>query len=236
MMRCGPFLLWVVTGLLIAAGWSGEAWAQAADPRSALPDIRFEQVVRDTGPSHNTINTIAQDRQGFLWFGTLDGLNRYDGYEFTVYRHDDTDTTSLVDSNVWRILEDRAGRLWVGTNSGLDRFDRASEGFIHYPLEKVQPGAESPYILALHEDRTGTVWAGTDSGLYRYDPEEDRFTLEGATSGGRYRLVGNGVYGIAEEASGALWILTRGTTHEVVLHRLDPQGGTIWQQEMTDVG
>ena len=97
-------------------------------------DVRFERVENEAGPSHNSINAITQDRQGFLWIGTDDGLNRYDGYDFVVYRHDPSDTTSVASNTILTVLEDHAGRLWVGSNGGLDRFDRTLGQFQHYDL------------------------------------------------------------------------------------------------------
>ena len=83
--------------------------------------IRFDRLTVEDGLSQNAVLTIAQDGRGFLWLGTEDGLNKYDGYNFTVYEHDPEDPASLVDSFVSVIYVDRQGDLWVGTRSGLDR-------------------------------------------------------------------------------------------------------------------
>ncbi|HMB93894.1 MAG TPA: two-component regulator propeller domain-containing protein [Rhodothermales bacterium] len=230
-MRCGPSvvccLLWT---MLLTAGWPRWGWAQATITPS---DIHFERVVLETGPSHNTINTITQDQQGFLWIGTLDGLNRYDGYEITVYRHDPADTTSLVDSNVWEILEDRTGRLWIGTNSGIDRFDRKQKQFVHYRLTAGTSDRDLPYIIALYEDRAGMIWVGTSQGVFSYDPAHDRFVLQGAAGEGTYRLTTSEIYGVAEDSAGALWVLTKSTYPQAFLHRLDRQTEQVWVQEIT---
>lgn len=106
------------------------------------------------------VTRILQDHYGFMWFATLDGLNRYDGYRFTVYRHDPGDQASITRSYPQSLFEDSKGRLWIGTNSGgLDLFDREAETFIHI---KHEPGnaaslSEGP-IESIAEDAHGTIW------------------------------------------------------------------------------
>ena len=108
------------------------AAASLSAQTNSAPPIQFDRIPSELGLSQNLISAILQDRKGFLWFGTKDGLNRFDGYKFTVYRHDPYDSTSLSDSYITALLEDRAGRMWVGTlGGGLNLFDRATEIFHH---------------------------------------------------------------------------------------------------------
>lgn len=103
---------------------------------------------------------IFQDRYGFMWFATLDGLNRYDGYRFTVFRHDPRDSASLTESYVQTFFEDSKGRLWIGTISGgLDLFDRVTETFVHVKDKdgKTEALSNGP-ISAITEDRQGRIW------------------------------------------------------------------------------
>ncbi|HQE94044.1 MAG TPA: two-component regulator propeller domain-containing protein, partial [Anaerolineae bacterium] len=155
-------LAWPSIGLsliVLALGlFTVSAYAQTTAPR-------FVHLTTEDGLSHNIVYTILQDRQGFLWFGTQDGLNRYDGYTFTVFRHRRSDPASLVNNTVNVLYEDRAGTLWVGTVGGLDSFSGVGERFHHHTA--LPPES----IGALYEDADGILWVGTlGSGLFRYDP------------------------------------------------------------------
>ena len=86
------------------------------------PYIPFKHYSTVQGLSQNHVITILQDRQGFMWFGTLEGLNRFDGYEFTVFLHDSKDSTSLIQNFASYIIEDHEGVIWVGTGGGLESF------------------------------------------------------------------------------------------------------------------
>src|SRR3974390_152170 len=111
---------------------------QTALPRSlsaqgSRANFRFTHLSVADGLSHADVRAIAQDHQGFMWFGTwLGGLNRYDGYTCKVYKHDDQDEGSLGSDSVWALYVDRTGVLWVGTNEGVDRYDRETDSFVHY--------------------------------------------------------------------------------------------------------
>ena len=90
-------------------------------------DLKFEHIGLEQGLSQNTVWGILQDNQGFMWFATESGLNRYDGYNITVYKHDPDDPSSLSHNNIRSIYEDHTGVLWIGTDDGLNRFDRENE-------------------------------------------------------------------------------------------------------------
>lgn len=139
--------------------------------------INFKHFTSEQGLSQNFISCILQDSKGFLWFGTKDGLNRYDGYEFKVYRHDSFDTTSLSENWISSIFEDSQKRLWVGTNS-LNLFNSKMDGFKRIALTPNRNTDERKFqfnkINAITEDITGLIWVGTDNGLFSYNPQSEK--------------------------------------------------------------
>jgi len=109
--------------LVVCLGWAAGVFAQRA-PRVPIVFLDVQH-----GLSNNTVRCIARDHNGFLWFGTRDGLNRYDGNAFTVYRHQFKDSNSLICNYILTLCEDRAGRLYIGTRQGLSIYDRLSGRF-----------------------------------------------------------------------------------------------------------
>src|SRR4030042_1758899 len=103
-------------------------------------DPEFEHITTRDGLSQSTVTCMLQDSKGFMWFGTQTGLNKYDGYNFTVY-HDDP--AGLLGSFIFRIIEDRNGNIWVGTDGGLNMFDGAKNNFISYQTDENDPGSMS---------------------------------------------------------------------------------------------
>ena len=98
--------------------------------------IKFEHYSSNEGLSQVTVKCIQQDTLGFLWFGTVNGLNRYDGKNFIQYFHEANDSSSLSSSNITKIYEDSQGNLWVGTENGLNLFDRTRDYFQRYTFQK----------------------------------------------------------------------------------------------------
>ena len=94
------------------------------------PKLRFKHITNEQGLSNSTIESISQDSRGFLWFGTRDGLNRYDGQEIKSFRNDPADSNSLSDSYIRCIYEDHNQQLWIGTINGLKRLDRNKNRFV----------------------------------------------------------------------------------------------------------
>ena len=129
------------------------------------PTLRFSHLTTEKdGLSNDIVTCILQDHQGFMWFGTLSGLNKYDGYTMTTYQHWRSDPNSLRDDHIITLYEDRSNTLWIGTSAGLHRFDQTTEQFLYYPTFGIEG------IIAIHEDSAGILWIGTNTnGLFTYD-------------------------------------------------------------------
>src|ERR1044071_1155972 len=125
----------------------------------------FERIGPDKGLSQSNVLSIFQDSRGFMWFGTGDGLNKYDGYSYTVYRNDPKNPKSIVSNWATNIIESRNGDLWLSTPDGLSRYDRSKEQFINYLNNPADTNSISPgEILSVLEDHTGRLWGGSAAG------------------------------------------------------------------------
>ena len=187
--------------------------------RAAGPAAYFERLSIDDGLSQNTIFNIVQDRKGFMWIATMDGLNRYDGYEFKVYRHDPQDPNSLSENSLSSLYLDATGTLWIGTRGGgLNRFDATADRFEPFRHDAKNPHSLSNDIVwAIHEDPKGTLWVGTEGGLNRFDRQTQRFEHFTHDDTDAHSLSDNNVQSVYTDKKGHLWVgtLTGG------LNRLD---------------
>jgi signal transduction histidine kinase/ligand-binding sensor domain-containing protein/AraC-like DNA-binding protein/AmiR/NasT family two-component response regulator len=162
--------------------------------------VQFEHISVKDGLSQLSVVSIFQDSQGFIWFGTRDGLNKYDGYNFQIFRESDADNY-ISNSFIQCIAEDEKERLWVGTRQGLNRYDRATGQFVQYRHTGSDSTISDNNVNCLLKGYRGNLWVGTLSGLDRYLPETDNFersTLEG--------IPGNTVHALAEDHDDNLWI------------------------------
>ena len=117
-------------------------------------DIKFEYLTPDEGLSQSTVESILQDKAGFMWFGTGSGLNKYDGYTFTKYYHSPEDSTSIAGDNINCIFEDRGGDLWIAKDGGLSQYNRELDNFINYRPDENNPNSLSgPRAYSLYEDK-----------------------------------------------------------------------------------
>lgn len=166
--------------LLGSADWLPAAQSSPAPASPALSQpnlerkLRFEHLTIDDGLSQGMIYAISQDRQGYMWFGTADGLNRYDGHRFTIFRYDPFDSTSISDNTVTAIHEDRCGRLWLGTGNGLNYFEPYTEKFGRFPHVPGDSNSLSGnYITSISESPhpvagATVLWIGTaTAGVYQ---------------------------------------------------------------------
>jgi ligand-binding sensor domain-containing protein/signal transduction histidine kinase len=187
----------------------------SAHPTEPLPqifgeDISFEHITLGDGISQSWTYSILQDRSGFIWFGSEDGLFRYDGTNFRVYRNDVFNEESVSSNIVWDLLEDSDGVLWVATEKGLNRFDPVTGNFTRY-----QHIAGEGYSLAhdavikIMQDAQGNYWVGTRSGgMDRFDPTSGRFIHYRHDPRSPFSLSSDTVRDIFQDDSGTLWVGT----------------------------
>ncbi|MFL6602880.1 MAG: two-component regulator propeller domain-containing protein [Steroidobacteraceae bacterium] len=133
-------------------------------------DIRFSHLPGSQGLSQRRVTSILQDRQGFMWFGTQYGLNRYDGYRCKVFKHEPNDPRSLSGVSVYALFLDHFGTMWVAGGAILDKFDARTETFTHYIIHAEPAPDVANTIRNISEDSRGALWLSTARGLYRFDP------------------------------------------------------------------
>lgn len=174
-----------------------------------VQDIRFERFTEINGLSHNQIVDIAQDAQGFLWFATFNGLNKYDGYRFTTYRHDPTDPTSLPGNRLESLYLDSHGQLWIGSWNGLSRYDPTTDSFVQYGHTSDDPDQFQREVASvIFEDSQGTFWLGTHRGLFQFDPSTDQYIRYKHDPNNPESISNNEIRAIYEDSRGNLWIGT----------------------------
>lgn len=174
-------------------------------------DFKFESLSIEQGLSQSIVTGILQDRQGYMWFCTEDGLNKFDGYQFHVLRHDPLDSNTLSYNHLLTMFEDHQGLLWLGSfNRGLDCLDPVSMRFKGFRHNSQNPNSLSNNIVrAICQDHNGFMWIGTDQGLNRYDPRTQqwrRFSLPPASREPHQPVI----RALLHDSIGCIWIGTEG--------------------------
>ncbi|CAM2009236.1 ATP-binding protein [Acanthopleuribacter pedis] len=191
--------------------WVGLVWLLSA----TLPFlwgrenfVKFERLGIEQGLSQNVVSAIHQDHRGFLWLGTQDGLNRYDGHEFVVYRPVPLDPGAISAANISSLAEDRGGRLLVGTlGGGLNVFDKARRAFTAYRHDPQRiDSLSNDLVRCITIDRQDRIWIGTDRGLNLFLEGEDRFLRFDLNQGSGDPAM---VTAIRQRADQSLWVGTR---------------------------
>ena len=166
-----------------------------------LNKVKFHHISIEQGLSQSSVYTTIQDHYGFLWYGTEDGLNRYDGYTFKVYKKNDENPNSLSYNWVNYLFVDSRNQLWVGTLEGLCRFIRETDQFYRIP------GLERDGINYIYEDQEGNLWIGTDgSGVKRFDTVTEKITQYIYKPDDPNSLSDNSIYSIFQDHTGTIWI------------------------------
>ena len=168
--------------------------------------------------SNSLINAVYQDRKGFIWIATENGLNKFDGTRFSIYRHNATDSTSLKNNYVRTLFEDSRGNFWIGCINGLQRYDRATDNF-HELFISRKDGRKNPHITSIIERRNGDLWIATSGQgaiSLKKNSNPASFHIETELTD---RIGSNYLNVIFEDSRQNLWI----ATEEKGLYRYSPE-------------
>ena len=176
-------------------------------------NLRFDHLGANEGLSQSNVKCILQDSRGFMWFGTRDGLNKFDGYKFVVYKNIEGDSTSISSDFIADIIEDAQGNLWIATwGGGINKFDRKTNRFSHYRHNPKNPKSiSSDFTTTLTQDHEGNIWIGTDgSGISVLQKGKNTFTRYNYIDDEPNSLSHSSVYDIMQDARKEIWIATNG--------------------------
>lgn len=170
-------------------------------------DVRFEQISTENGLSQNSIACILQDKYGFFWFGTLDGLNKYNGYKISVFRNSPRDSATINDNNIVSLFEDKAGNLWIGIDrKGMAKYDTRTNSFTRFMHNTANDNSLSDMsVNSITEDNKGNLWIATDYGLNKYNPASSVFRHYFSDEG----LLSDTINCLLTDKEGNIWIGTK---------------------------
>jgi signal transduction histidine kinase/ligand-binding sensor domain-containing protein len=186
-----------------------------AVPASA-EKIEFSRLTASIGLSQDSVTSIIQDRLGLMWIGTADGLNRYDGNRFRLYKHHTAETDSLSDNFIETLFLDSTGDIWIGTNHGLDRFQYERESFAHYEVHDGTSFHPVGRIFAIAEDRSCRLWVASISGIYWLDRGRNCLVLH---TDEKYLQIINSN---RNQSGDFFWVLRNGKLWQMENGRLNP--------------
>lgn len=217
-------------------------WFGVVYPIQRQEDYLFRHIRIEEGLSQSSVTCMLQDQKGFLWFGTANGLNRYDGYSFKIFSNDPTDSTSLSDNGILSIYEDSKGYIWIGTVEGvLNRYDRRSgifkQFYITQKIKEEYNPTETPFdfplpfsrnnnrsITSISEDRKGNIWFGTwGKGLVKFNTATGGFEHFGYKKNNTAKFNSNHIRSILIDKSGKIWVATLGNG----LYKIEEKSATL---------
>ncbi|MCB9211283.1 MAG: SpoIIE family protein phosphatase [Ignavibacteriales bacterium] len=168
-------------------------------------DYYFENISIPDGLSNTQVWDIIQDKYGFLWIATQDGLNRYDGYSFKIYKNDLEDNHSLPNNQVQTVLFDKDENFLIGTQSGFSIFDRVSESFTNLLVDSTNITPPSNNVSKIFQDSKGRIWLGTGAGIYLFNSDKMSFTLMSLKNNDKSIRTDGTVFSINESTSGQIY-------------------------------
>ncbi|MEQ8703612.1 MAG: two-component regulator propeller domain-containing protein [Phaeodactylibacter sp.] len=205
-MRTGNYIFSLVLLLLLQTDVVGQ--------------YAFRHINKRDGLSQNSVFCIEQDNHGFIWLGTRDGLNRYDGYKMVVYRHQDGDSTSVAGNDIRCLYFDKQHQvLWVGTSNGLSWYRSNKDDFVSYVAGSSSGQLLGGSIRSVIRDRQGRLWVGTNRGLHLFDDEQERFQVIRSEAGATGAISSNNIKVIYEDLEGQIWIGTENGLNRLVRHQ-----------------
>lgn len=169
---------------------------------------KLQKISIEKGLSQSVVTGITQDSLGFMWFSTLDGVNRYDGYHFVNYYHQKDDPFSLSNNFANAILCDNDNEIWVATLNGLCRFDYRTERFTVFRNEASKPvSISSDEISCLALSKTGNIWVGTtNGGINLFDKKRKTFSHMMHIAGNPGSILSDNISALCEDHKGNLWV------------------------------
>jgi ligand-binding sensor domain-containing protein len=175
--------------------------------KGQVHEFKFETLSIEEGLNHNSVNCFLHDSNGFLWIGTFEGINMYDGYSMYSFHSDLNDSTSLSNNFIECIFEDACGNIWIGTQNGLNRYVSEVQGFIHYFPDSDDIGSITHNVIkTINQDLAGNLWIGTyGGGLSKYDYQRDSFISYNENNSS---IPSNFINDIFEDYDGKLWLGT----------------------------
>ncbi|MEP2237967.1 MAG: two-component regulator propeller domain-containing protein [Maribacter sp.] len=177
-------------------------------------DLKFEHFIDDKGLSQNSVMKILQDKEGFLWMATPNGLYKYNGKGFTIYRHEHNNPNSLINNSVYELELDASGNILIGTGRGLSRFNKVTETFSTYPAI-----LKDKRISAIYPEDDGSLWVGTlYSGVYYFENTDElgtrpkRYSFQSNINS---TVKANKVHSITKDISGNVWVGTNKSLYKL---------------------
>jgi signal transduction histidine kinase/ligand-binding sensor domain-containing protein/HPt (histidine-containing phosphotransfer) domain-containing protein len=189
---------------------------------ASSPTLKFTYLTSNDGLSQSLVSAFYRDHLGYLWVGTSDGLNRYDGYNFKVYRNKIDDPQTLSENYITAISEDDSGNIWIATKRGLNKFDRKTGRFQRFfTIKNNKNSLLNNHITSLIKDNNGSFWVGTKTGLSHFNPISERFNyLQTNTTNTTNNY---NVTALLQGVDGSLWV---GTESNGLKHYLTPHTQT----------
>ena len=172
---------------------------------SAYTNINFKNITSEYGLSQGTVETIIQDDKGYMWLGTNDGLCRYNGYEFKIYKHDEESKNSITNNYIVDIKQDKSGNIWVGTANGLSKIDTKTDTITNYNMNDEEKKLSHYNIGDILITKSGDVLVGTSDGLNIYDEKKDEFYR---IFNKENELSSQYIRSLAEDGNQNIWVAT----------------------------